>query len=262
MRVSIDNVHFAYNGTPTLTDVGLDVSPGEIVTVLGPNGSGKSTLLKTISGVLAPQRGAVYLNGDDVARMSPKDLAQRIAALEQEHGLGFDFTVRELVEWGRIPYRGRLTRWREADERAVEAAIEATCLEHMANRSVHELSGGESQRAFLALALAQEPEALLLDEPTAHLDLRYQVEILDLVRSLADDGLTVVVAIHDLNLALRYADRVAVLQDGHLVASGPSREVLTEDLIGDVWQVSVRIRDEPEGLWIQPCGPREGVTAS
>lgn len=260
MRVSIENVNFAYNGKPTLSDVDLEIYPGEILTVLGPNGSGKSTLLKTISGVLAPQRGAIYLGDDDVARLSLKDLAQRIAALEQEHGLGFDFTVRELVEWGRIPYRGRLSRWRESDEWAVQAAIEATCLDNLADRSVHELSGGEAQRAFLALALAQEPAVLLLDEPTAHLDLRYQVEILDLVRSLADAGLTVVVAIHDLNLALRYADRVAVLDEGHLVASGPSREVLTESLIGDVWQVNVRIRDEAEGLWIQPCGPRQGVT--
>lgn len=259
MRISIDRVSFAYNGTPTLTDVDFDVHPGEILTVLGPNGSGKSTLLKTISGVLSPQHGAVYVDGDEVARLSPNDLARRIAALEQDHSLGFDFTVRELVEWGRVPYRGRMTRWRQSDETAVQAAIASTCLAPLVDRPVRELSGGEAQRAFLALALAQEPEILLLDEPTAHLDLRHQIEILGLARSLADGGLTVVVAIHDLNLALRYADRVAVLQDGYLVASGPSRQVLTEALIGDVWEVNVRIRDEPDGLWVQPCGPRQGV---
>ncbi|MFB6286799.1 MAG: ABC transporter ATP-binding protein [Candidatus Bipolaricaulia bacterium] len=262
MSVSIDRVNFAYDGTPTLTDVDLEVHPGEILTVLGPNGSGKSTLLKTVSGVLSPQRGAVYVDGDEVARLAPNDLARRIAALEQDHGLGFDFTVRELVEWGRVPYRGRLARWRRSDEAAVQAALDSTCLANLVDRSVHELSGGEAQRAFLALALAQEPEVLLLDEPTAHLDLRHQIEILGLARSLANGGLTVVVAIHDLNLALRYADRVAVLQNGHLVASGPSRQVLTEALIGEVWEVDVRIRDEPEGLWVQPCGPRENVMAS
>ena len=261
MRLHIENLQFAYNGVPTLADVDLDVQPNELLALVGPNGSGKTTLLKLLSGALAPDGGAVYLNTRELSAMRPREIARLVGALEQERTVGFDFTARELVEWGRTPHRSRLARWSGADERAVRRAISVADIEELTERSIGTLSGGERQRVFLAIALAQEPDVLLLDEPTTHLDLRYQMEILDLIRDQADAGLAVVAALHDLNLAARYADRVAVLHEGELVALGSPRDVLTEGRIEAVWEIAVRMREEPDGLWIQPCRAREASSS-
>ena len=252
MRVRVAGVSFAYNGSEALSGVELDIKSGETFVLVGPNGSGKTTLLKAISGVLSPQRGAVVLDLDDLASLSPKQLAQRLAALEQEHALAFDFRVREVVAWGRLPHRGRLRCWTAADERAVTQALSVTGTSDLAGRSIQTLSGGERQRVFIAMALAQQPRALLLDEPTAHLDLNYQLDVLRLVKKLAVGGTTVVMALHDLNLAARAADRVALLQRGQVVACGKPDEVLSERNVYAVWGVAVRALKHEGGVWLVP----------
>jgi len=260
--ISIEDLSFAYDGVPALEEATLAIQRGELLALVGPNGSGKSTLLKLISGVLRPDKGAVYLDLQSIDKLSPRQVARRLAMLEQERTVGFEFTVRELVEWGRHPHRGRLARWQSCDEQAVRRALQLMGLKALEERLISELSGGERQRVFLAMALAQEPEVLLLDEPTAHLDLKYQLEIMELVRTLVDgEGLTVVAAIHDLNWAARYADRVAVLSEGHLVACGHPPEVLTSELIRDVWGVEVEVISENRDLLILPRVRAEGKMA-
>lgn len=256
-KVRLSGVAYAYDGIPALDGVNLLVPEGAMTAVVGPNGSGKTTLLQTVSGVIKPSKGVVYLDVKDLSTLEPREIARRMAALEQERSIGFEFTVREIVEWGRIPRRARLERWRPEDEAAVRRAMEATRIEDLADRAIQELSGGERQRAFVALALAQEPQVMLLDEPTAHLDLRYQVEILDLIRSLIQGGLTVITALHDLNLAARYADRLAVLSCGRIVAQGCPGDVLSEELIEAVWNVEVRVQEGPDGLTVLPRTPVE-----
>ncbi len=252
MRIFVKNLSFAYNGLPAVEGVDLQVEAGEIVSLIGPNGSGKTTLLKAISGLLRPHAGAVYLDGTSLAEIRLSELARKISALEQEHHVGFAFTVREIVEWGRIPHRRRLDPWRLPDEQAVQRALEITQLKSLAQRSIEDLSGGERQRVFLAMALAQEPEILLLDEPTAHLDLKFQYETTKLIQRLAEQGITVICAIHDLSLAARISHRVTVLSQGHLVAAGLPKEILTSELIKNVWGIDAKILASEEGLWVLP----------
>ncbi len=252
LRVEKLSVSYGQEETWALDDLSLEIYEREFLAVVGPNGSGKSTLLRALSGVLPPRAraggegrgrgGAIYLDFRRLEELPPREVARVIAAVEQEPHVGFDFAVREVVEWGRHPHRGRLSPWTAHDEEAVRRALSLFRLEELAERSITELSGGERRRVFLAMALAQEPQILLLDEPTAHLDLRYQLEILELVRRLVnEEGLTAVAALHDLNAALRYADRVAVLARGRLVACGPPREVLTPELVCQVWGVKAEV---------------------
>lgn len=250
MKISIASLHFAYNGQEILQGIDLAVEAGEFLALIGPNGSGKSTLLRQISGVLKPSQGAVYLDMNEVTRLKPSELARQLAALEQEHGVGFDFTVRELVSWGRLPHRKRFSRWSPTDEAAMARALSTTGIETLADRPVRELSGGERQLAFLAMTLAQEPKVLLLDEPTAHLDINYQLAIMELIRDQARRGVTVIAAIHDLNLAAHYADRVAALSQGRIVAVGPTQEIFTEELIHSIWRVRVRVLRDQGNLWV------------
>ncbi len=246
MRITVRGLSFAYDGRPTLEGISLEVGPGEILALVGPNGSGKSTLLRCIAGVLRPHRGAVYLDFRELGSFSPKELARHLAALEQERHVGFDFTVRELVELGRLPHLGRLQRLGARDWAAIARAMAAARVEELASRPLSQLSGGERQRAFLAMALAQEPQVLLLDEPTAHLDVNHQLELMELVRERAHtEELTVLMALHDLNLAAGYADRLGLLQRGRLRAVGPPGEVLTPGLIREVFGVEALVRRSP-----------------
>ena len=210
--------------------------------------------MQLLSGTLAPTQGTVYLEGKDLSKMSQNAVACRVAALEQEHEIAFGFLVREVVAWGRIPHQSRWRRWRKNDARAVEKAMTQTGILALAERPLQALSGGERQRVFVAMALAQDPQVLLLDEPTAHLDLKYQFEVLSLAQRLASDGLAVVVALHDLNLAARYADRLAMLAQGQLVAFGRPCEVLTEARISQVWEVAASVRCAGGHLSVLPKG--------
>ncbi|WP_370665935.1 ABC transporter ATP-binding protein [Streptomyces sp. IBSBF 2507] len=219
---------------------GVDLSPrtGATTGLLGPNGSGKSTLLRLLAGVLAPTSGLVSLDGRPLDRVGRRDVARRVAVVEQQTDTQVELTVRDVVRLGRIPHRRAWTPASAADEAAVADALERTGLTGRAGRLWHTLSGGERQRVQIARALAQEPRELLLDEPTNHLDIQHQLDVLALVAALP---VTSVVALHDLNLAAMYCDHLVVLAEGRVVARGEPTEVLTTDLVAKVYRVDAEI---------------------
>jgi iron complex transport system ATP-binding protein len=242
---ALDDVHYAYprpggERRAVLRGVDLALRAGDLVALLGANGSGKTTLLRLLSGALAPDAGEAHFDGRPVGEWRRDALARRVAVLPQQLDLPDGFRVAELVAMGRAPHARRLFATTLEDERAVERAlVDADALE-LAGRYPHELSGGERQRVLVAMALAQEPELLLLDEPTLHLDLAHQVALLSSIRRLqAQRRLTVVAVLHDLNLAAAFAPRVVVLHDGRVAADGSVAETLTAVLIERVFGVSV-----------------------
>lgn len=230
-------------GRRVLDQVDLDVVAGEILALVGPNGAGKSTLLGALSGELETATGTVELDGRPISRWAPVDMARRRAVLPQTHTVGFPFTAREVVAMGRAPW-ARTTR-QDDDEPAIAAALAATDTEHLAARPFPALSGGERARVALARVLAQDTPTLLLDEPTAALDLGHQEQVLHLARTRAEHGAAVVVVLHDLGIAAAYADRVAVLESGRLAACGPPRDILTTPLLSRVYQHPVDVFDHP-----------------
>ncbi len=228
---------------------GLDLTlPGGAVTaIVGPNACGKSTLLRGLTRLLAPAAGTVTLDGSDIHRMSARALAKRLGLLPQQPVTPEAVTVESLVRLGRYPHQRMLSPWSAADQAAVEDALIRTGTAELRDRPVDQLSGGQRQRAWIALALAQDTELLLLDEPTTFLDLRHQLEVLDLVADLHDQaGRTVVMVLHDLGQAARYADHLVVLDGGKLAAAGPPAEVLTAELVEAVFQVPCLVVPDPE----------------
>jgi iron complex transport system ATP-binding protein len=231
-----------------LLGVDLTMARGELVALLGTNGSGKTTLLRTFAGTLAPERGTVSFDGREISSWRRDALARRIAVLPQQLDLPAGFTVGELVAMGRAPHARRLFASTVEDERAIARALIDADAADLADRPADELSGGERQRLLVAMALAQEPDLLLLDEPTLHLDLAHQVALLAAIRRLRDQrGLTVLAVLHDLNLAAAFAPRVAVLDQGRVVVDGPPGEVLTPDLVRRVFGVAVDEARTPDG---------------
>lgn len=226
-----------------LEGVNFDVVAGEIVALVGPNGAGKSTLLAALAGELEPSAGAIELDGRALAQWSPVDMARRRAVLPQSHTVGFPFTAREVVAMGRAPWVR--TERRELDDERIAAAMAAADVEHLAARSFPTLSGGERARVALARVLAQDTGTLLLDEPTAALDLGHQEAVLTLATARAAAGAAVVVVLHDLGIAAAYADRVAILESGRIAADGPPRKVLTTELLTRVYQHPVEVLDHP-----------------
>jgi len=242
MRLELENVCYSY--TPArlaLQDVDLALSNGESVALIGPNGSGKSTLLGLASGVLPPNRGAIRVDGRSIASFSPRQIARRLAMVTQERPMGFDFTVREVVAMGRIPHSARFARESRRDRVAITHAMDLADVRALGNRSIRAVSGGERQRVYLAMALAQEPEILLLDEPTTHLDLRHQVQFMSIVTAQVKSGTSAFVAIHDLTLAAQACNRIALLCEGRIVALGTAGDVLTRAHIESVFGVRVII---------------------
>ena len=242
---ALRGVDFAYprpGAKPRSVLRGLDLAlaAGDLVALLGANGSGKTTLLRLLSGALAPDAGTVEVSGRSVRSWSRDALARRVAVLPQQLDLPDGFRVAELVEMGRAPHARRLFGSTADDERAIARALADADALDLAERYPHELSGGERQRVLVAMALAQEPELLLLDEPTLHLDLGHQVSLLASIRRLrAQRGLTVVAVLHDLNLAAAFAPRVVVLHEGRVAADGPPAKVLTVDLVSRTFGVGV-----------------------
>ena len=231
-----------------LREVDLELQPGDLVALLGANGSGKTTLLRLLSGALRPEAGVVQVAGRPVGEWPRMALAQRVAVLPQHLELPEGFRVSELVAMGRAPHARRLFGSTAEDELAVERALRDADAVELADRYPHELSGGERQRVLVAMALAQEPELLLLDEPTLHLDLAHQVSLLQQLRRLRGQrNLTVLAVLHDLNLAAAFARRIAVLDGGVVVADGPAREVLSPDLVSRVFGVTVEMAWTADG---------------
>lgn len=234
MRLTVHGVSVSIGMSELLTDTSLEVAPGTVMGVLGPNGSGKSTLLRTLYRAVRPATGAVLLNDDDVWRLSPREAARRVGVVAQESPADFDLQVLDVVLMGRTPHKGLLARDTEADLTLALEILAQVGAAHLAERMVATLSGGERQRVMLARALAQQSPLLVLDEPTNHLDIAYQLELLGLVRRL---GVTVVAALHDMNLAAVYCDTLTVLSRGRVVGAGTPAEVLTPELIFDVFRV-------------------------
>ena len=233
---------FDYGGKPVLTDVSLSIGTGHRIAILGPNGAGKTTLLKLLSGARSPTRGSILLDGRRLHAVPRPELARKIAVVPQDLTIPFAFTAREIVELGRTPHLGLLRGFRTDDRDAVEQAMRLTDSLDLGGRIINELSSGERQRVIIAMALAQEPEILLLDEPTHLLDITRQAEILDLIIELnASRGLTVVAALHDLNLAARYFNRLAILHRGALLAEGTPEAVLRADFVEEAYGGRVEI---------------------
>jgi len=243
MRVQAENISVTVDKKKTLLqDVGLEVLDGEIVGLIGPNGSGKSSLLKSIYRVLKPEVGLITLDGEDVYRLSTVESAKRMAVVRQESSVEFDFTVSEMVFMGRAPHKTLFQTDTAEDERICADALALVGMGDQGQRSFFTLSGGEKQRVMIARALAQQAKFLVLDEPTNHLDVRYQLQIMDLVKRLE---MTVLAALHDLNIAAMYCDRLYVMDNGIIVASGRTEEVLSAALIRDVFGVEAEVVIHP-----------------
>lgn len=237
-----NNVSLSLNGKPILREITLAIEAGKILSIIGPNGSGKSTLLKTLSKSLAPSHGTVFFSGKDLREISAKELSKQMAVLYQSSKAPADVTVRDLVEYGRFPHQ---TWWHgrtDDDREIVTWAINQTGLSELADRPVVTLSGGEQQRAWIAMALAQKPKTLMLDEPTTYLDIAHQLDILQLIeRQNKDNLLSVVMILHDLNHAAKYSDYVVVMNKGRIVAAGKPAEVITVDMLREVFEVEADI---------------------
>lgn len=249
-RLKIEGLSFGYGETLILEEVSLAVDAGEMVALLGPNGSGKSTLLNLLGGVLTGRsgrlRGSVYLDGVALPQIPARERARRIALVPQTVPIPFAFTVREWVSLGRTPYLSPFGGEREEDRKAVEQALTAAQVNDLADRLIGEISGGERQRAALAMALAQEPTVLLLDEATAHLDLHHQMSLLQLVHRLnRENGLTVIAAIHDPNLAALWFDRLLLLHQHRIAADGTPAQVLQPAILEEVFRTQVQLLRHP-----------------
>ncbi|URK89284.1 ABC transporter ATP-binding protein (plasmid) [Rhizobium sp. RCAM05350] len=238
MSISIHDVHWSAGGLMIVNGISIDVAPGKTLGLLGPNGSGKSSLLKLICRLRNVKSGVIALGNTDIAGMARLDIARRVALVEQQATTEAQVTVLDVVRLGRTPHRGPLSPWSAADDKAVNDALRHVGLPERSGQLWHTLSGGERQRVHIARALAQTPSELLLDEPTNHLDIQHQLEILSLVAKLP---VTSIIALHDLNLAAMFCDNLAVLHHGKVVATGTPEQVLTEDLIADVFGVRAYI---------------------
>lgn len=249
-HLAVDRLRVRLGGAVVLQDISFAVQPGEWIALIGPNGAGKSTLLRAASGLL-PFDGQILLKGRPVGDWSARERAREVALVRQHAEPTAAFTAAETVALGRAPHVGWLSALHAADREAVANALDAMDLTDLAHRPVTQLSGGEQQRVLLAQALAQDAQLLLLDEPTAHLDVRHQLDLLSRSKALAKAGRTVIAAVHDLEMAARFADRLLVLDRGRLVANASPAEVLTPDLVRDVFSVDAEIEHGSSGVRLQ-----------
>jgi iron complex transport system ATP-binding protein len=252
MMLDAENITVGYKNKVVLVSLSLSIFPGKLTVLAGPNGSGKSTLLRCLAGALPPQQGKVILEGKDLYRLPVRTTSRQIAYVSQETAMPFAFTVKELVD---------LADGVGGTPESIRRAIELLQLENIAPRALDALSGGEQQRAAIARGLAQQTPCLLLDEPTAHLDLRYQAALFQaLGNRCREEGATVVVVLHDLSLAVRHADQIVLLNKGRIVGNGPVAEVMREDTLAQVYQIPVRIRRD--GAEIVAVTPADDLTFS
>ncbi|MFS0793733.1 ABC transporter ATP-binding protein [Microbacterium sp. 1P10AE] len=244
--LSAEGVTLGYGDRVIVETLDLQLPPGRVTTIVGANACGKSTLLKSMARLLAPTTGQVLLDGKAIHRMPTKQVARVLGLLPQSPVAPDGIAVSDLVSRGRHPHQGALARWTRADDDAVARALEATDTAHLADRHVDELSGGQRQRVWIAMALAQETDVLLLDEPTTFLDISHQIDVLDLLTDLnRQRGTTVAMVLHDLNLAARYADHLVAMAGGRVIAAGDPGEVLTEDIVREVFGLDSRVVPDP-----------------
>lgn len=246
MSLVAHDVHLAYDRRTVVHGVDLEVPTGAVTAIVGANGCGKSTLLRGLGRIMRPTRGRVELDGTDLRRLRPRDVATRLGLLPQQPTAPDGITVADLVGRGRHPHQGAFRRWSSGDAGAVSHALSLTSTHELAGRRVEELSGGQRQRVWIAMMLAQDPETMLLDEPTTYLDIAHQVEVLDLLAELnGERRTTVVMVLHDLNLAARYADHLVVMADGRILRSGVPAEVLDADCVREAFGLESRVIVDP-----------------
>lgn len=256
VKIEVEQLTVSLNGKTILEDLSTTIQEGKITVLLGVNGSGKSTLLKALSNLISTKSsGSVYLDGKAISTMPTKDVAKKLAMLPQTHDASLNMTVNELVEQGRFPHVGALKMLRKQDHHAIQHALELTNLIHYKDRPLDELSGGERQRAWLALALAQSTNVLLLDEPTTFLDVHHQIVLLDLIQRLnAEEKKTVIMVLHDINHALKYADEVMIIKDRQLYQKGHPKTVLNERTLKEVFGIKASLfEDKVSRDWV--CVP-------
>ena len=244
--IKLENISFSYNKKKAfIQDLSVEFKSVEITTILGPNGSGKSTLLHMMSTYLKPKSGKIYLGDKDLGKLKQKEIAKYISCVYQENEAPDDITVRDLVSFGRNIYSNVKKEDKEENKRMIDFALKATGIEEIQDKKVVNLSGGQKQRAFIAMSLAQNTEVLLLDEPTTYLDIYHQIEILEVVKSLNEKyNITIVMVLHDLNQAINYSHNIVIMKNGNLIKQGKATEVLNEQTIKDVYNVSGYIHKE------------------
>ena len=253
LLLKVEQLNFAYDSDPILNDITFSISDMEFVGLIGPNGSGKSTLLKLVGGILHNKNGQIDFKGNPIGSIPKKELAKSITWIPQDYPMVFPFTVQEIVLMGRHPYLTPLSFEGEEDYQIAQRAMDITQTLQFAERYFNEISGGEKQRVMLASAIAQEPEIMLLDEPTSALDLKYQIQILNILKRLNEQKkITLILAMHDLNLASRYCQRLILLKDGAIVCDGPPKDVLQKEVIEKVYGVEVELHSQNGDILVQP----------
>jgi iron complex transport system ATP-binding protein len=250
--IKIEGVKFSYGSVEALKGLTIEGKRGQFIGLIGPNGSGKSTLLRCINGILKPKAGCILVNGHEVSKMKLSEMAQICANVPTEFPDDFNMTVQDLVFMGRYPFVEGLWWEKEEDEELVMKALSDFQVQHLKDRKMNEISSGERQRALLAKAVVQTPKVMLVDEPSAHLDLKYKLESMEHLRSLLANGISIIVASHDINLLAKYCDKVIILSKGEIVAFGDPKEVITEDLIRDVYGVEADVIRNNGSIFVVP----------
>ncbi len=251
MKISIQDIDFSYNGTPTLENIDSRIKKGDFVALVGPNGSGKSTLIKCLNGILKVHKGTILIDDKPIHSITSEELAKEIAYVPQNESKKAVLNVFDTVLLGRKPY----INWKPSKhDLEVTAYILSTFhLEHIAMREFNKLSGGQQQSVYIARALAQEPDILLLDEPTANLDIKHQFEVLELLNQLSHKGITIIIALHDINMAIRYANKILMLKGGKIFACG-GKETITEENVENLYNIKIKIIRDNKNIFIVPNG--------
>lgn len=244
--IATENLAVAYDDRLIVDDLDMQLPQGKITAIIGPNGCGKSTVLKAVGRILKPKNGMVYLNGDDIRRLSTREVAQKMAILPQSPQAPAGLTVGELVAYGRFPHQRGFGKLKPEDKKIIAWALEVTKLTEFETTAVDNLSGGQRQRVWIAMALAQQTDLILLDEPTTYLDLSYQLEVLELLYRLnREQGCTIVMVLHDLNLAARFADYMVAIRSGDIIRHGTPEDVMTSGVLRETFHIDAEIRTEP-----------------
>jgi iron complex transport system ATP-binding protein len=256
----LEELQFEYSSEFALGPISLHLPKGSFYALIGPNGCGKSTLVRLVSRLLKPSRGRILLGGKDVSTLSQRQLAGSMSVIPSENHFEFPFRVREVVEMGRFPHLGRLQRMSQSDHDLVTDSLRLTQTDHLAARRISELSSGERQRVLLARSITQQPELLVLDEPNTHLDIRHQISAFNQLRKLnREEGVTILVVLHDLTMAAAFADTIAVMKDGQLLTSGSPRSVISSEMIRSVYEADVTVHRNPEGMPLVDYGESRGT---
>ncbi|MGC8496844.1 MAG: ABC transporter ATP-binding protein [Thermoplasmata archaeon] len=239
--IEIKDLVFSYNHNLILNKISFKLEDAEILGILGPNGSGKTTLLNVINGILKKDEGEILIKGKKIEKYARKELARIMGVVPQDMVPAFDFSVFEIVSMGRYPYLGILEPLSIKDEKIIFDSLRKTGIFELKNKSIREISGGERQRVFIAMAIAQDPEMFLLDEPTSNLDIRYQIEILEIIEQMRSQGKTILMSMHDVNLAIRYCTKIALIHNGKILAFGEPEEVINENTFENAYGIKGRI---------------------